>query len=230
MSIMRNTYLGWMILGILVAVASTAFAVESDEERAARVAAFEKEMTGSVMVGYFSVDGDPDAKLSEERYNIEKVQHLGGDLFRFDARIRYGTLDMTVPIPLSVFWAGDTPVITLTDLTIPGMGTFTCRVLIHRGHYSGVWDAGDHAGKMFGIVERDSGEGKDAGAASSGDAVGATDGNWPAFRGTNAVGVVKGADLPVTWDVESGENILFKVPVPGLAHSSPIVRWYRSME
>jgi hypothetical protein len=33
-----------------------------------------------------------------------------------------------VPIPLIVRWAGDTPVITLTDLTIPGVGTFTTRL------------------------------------------------------------------------------------------------------
>ena len=46
--------------------------------------------------------------------------------------------------------------------------------------------------------------------------------NWPQFRGPHAAGV---ADFngPVTWNVEKGENINWRTPVPGLGHSSPIV-------
>ena len=47
--------------------------------------------------------------------------------------------------------------------------------------------------------------------------------NWPAFRGENASGVAAGGRPPVTWNVKSSHNIAWKVPVPGLAHSSPIV-------
>ena len=47
--------------------------------------------------------------------------------------------------------------------------------------------------------------------------------NWPSFRGPSARGVADGFELPVTWDVEKGENIAWKTPIPGLAHSSPIV-------
>jgi outer membrane protein assembly factor BamB len=46
---------------------------------------------------------------------------------------------------------------------------------------------------------------------------------WPSFRGADASGVSDGQNLPVTWSVTSGENIRWKAPVPGLAHSSPIV-------
>jgi outer membrane protein assembly factor BamB len=48
-------------------------------------------------------------------------------------------------------------------------------------------------------------------------------GSWPSFRGARASGVADGQNLPDTWNVESGENILWRVPVPGLAHASPIV-------
>jgi outer membrane protein assembly factor BamB len=48
-------------------------------------------------------------------------------------------------------------------------------------------------------------------------------GNWPSFRGTRAAGIAEGQHLPDTWNVTTGENILWKTPVPGLAHSSPIV-------
>lgn len=47
--------------------------------------------------------------------------------------------------------------------------------------------------------------------------------NWPGFRGTNASGVAGGLNLPLEWDATTGKNILWKTPVPGLAHASPVV-------
>lgn len=47
--------------------------------------------------------------------------------------------------------------------------------------------------------------------------------NWPSFRGAQASGVADGMNPPVTWDAAKGTNILWKTPIPGLAHSSPIV-------
>jgi outer membrane protein assembly factor BamB len=48
-------------------------------------------------------------------------------------------------------------------------------------------------------------------------------GSWPSFRGVLATGVADGQNLPDRWDVVTGENILWRVKVPGLAHSSPVV-------
>lgn len=48
-------------------------------------------------------------------------------------------------------------------------------------------------------------------------------GNWPQFRGPNASGIQTGQPLPVEWDVESGRNIRWSIPVPGLGHASPVV-------
>jgi outer membrane protein assembly factor BamB len=50
-----------------------------------------------------------------------------------------------------------------------------------------------------------------------------TGGNWPSFRGLNATGVADGEDPPVEWDVEKSVNIRWKTPIPGLAHSSPVI-------
>jgi outer membrane protein assembly factor BamB len=47
--------------------------------------------------------------------------------------------------------------------------------------------------------------------------------NWPSFRGLNASGIEEGKTLPSGWDLEKSGNILWKTPVPGLAHSSPII-------
>lgn len=46
---------------------------------------------------------------------------------------------------------------------------------------------------------------------------------WPSFRGQHASGVAFDQNLPSEWNVKSGKNIRFKVPIPGLAHSSPIL-------
>ena len=47
--------------------------------------------------------------------------------------------------------------------------------------------------------------------------------NWPSFRGANAAGVADGKPAPTTWDAAKSTNILWKMPIPGLAHSSPVV-------
>ena len=47
--------------------------------------------------------------------------------------------------------------------------------------------------------------------------------NWPSFRGPKAAGVSDLNPLPTTWDGEKSVNLRWKTPIPGLAHSSPIV-------
>jgi outer membrane protein assembly factor BamB len=48
-------------------------------------------------------------------------------------------------------------------------------------------------------------------------------GSWPSFRGPQASGIAEHQNLPERWDGKTGENILWHTPIPGLAHSSPIV-------
>ena len=48
-------------------------------------------------------------------------------------------------------------------------------------------------------------------------------GAWPSFRGARAEGIADGQGLPERWDPKTGENILWRTPIPGLSHSSPIV-------
>jgi outer membrane protein assembly factor BamB len=46
---------------------------------------------------------------------------------------------------------------------------------------------------------------------------------WPQFRGPFASGVVESTDLPDNWNIETGENIKWKVEIPGLGHSCPTI-------
>ena len=48
-------------------------------------------------------------------------------------------------------------------------------------------------------------------------------GNWPSFRGPAASGVLEKQNLPDHWNGTKGQNILWRTPIPGLSHSSPIV-------
>ena len=48
-------------------------------------------------------------------------------------------------------------------------------------------------------------------------------GAWPTFRGPQASGVAEGQNLPDAWNGKTGENILWRTSIPGLAHSSPVV-------
>src|SRR3712207_6643658 len=47
--------------------------------------------------------------------------------------------------------------------------------------------------------------------------------NWPQFRGPSAAGVAAGRATPTAWDATKSQNVLWKTPIPGLGHSSPVV-------
>lgn len=46
---------------------------------------------------------------------------------------------------------------------------------------------------------------------------------WPSFRGQQASGVMDNSAIPTKWNVEENINLDWKTPIPGLAHSSPII-------
>ena len=114
--------------------------------------AFIDRLTNAALVGTFSVDGQAGAK--PERYEIDSVKKQKGDDWVLTARIKYGEHDLKVPMVVQVYWAGDTPIISLTNLTIPGLGTFTSRVMIHEKRYAGTWQHGEVGGQLWGKVEK----------------------------------------------------------------------------
>lgn len=159
-------------LGAAVGVAAepvdaSAAAVPEAQRRQER---FKALVTDVTLVGRFTIDraadgpaqdGDaaparPQAELAlrEEAYDISGALPLGGDLWAITARIRYGDTDVTVPVPVAVKWAGDTPVITLDTITIPGLGTFSSRVVLDGDRYAGTWQHDAVGGHMFGRIER----------------------------------------------------------------------------
>ena len=123
-------------------------------ERAALEKRFEETMRNVTLIGFFTASDQPKGKLTEERYIIEKVVKDEGDNWIFHARIQYGKNDVPVRLKIPVKWAGDTPVISVTKLGVPLLGTFNARVVIYDGQYAGTWDGAGHGGQLFGRIEK----------------------------------------------------------------------------
>ncbi|MBI3468832.1 MAG: PQQ-binding-like beta-propeller repeat protein [Planctomycetes bacterium] len=47
--------------------------------------------------------------------------------------------------------------------------------------------------------------------------------NWPSWRGPRGDGTSDETNLPTEWNESEGKNLLWKVPLPGLGHASPVV-------
>ena len=123
---------------------------------------FQEMLSGVTLVGHFTITGEEDQDtLRKEKYTIAKVTKLNDDYWFFFARIQYRGRDVTVPLKLEVKWADDTPIITLTDLELPNLGTYTARVIIYRGQYAGTWSGGKYGGHLFGTITKNTPESDD---------------------------------------------------------------------
>lgn len=125
----------------------------SDPAQEDRDRQVEQLLTGVTLVGRSTTTGR-DTLSSEERYVIEGVTRLTGDTWLVRSRFQYSGRDIPIVVPVEINWAGDTPMLGLTDFTIPGMGTFSARVVFFRGGYAGTWFATGHGGQLFGRLER----------------------------------------------------------------------------
>jgi hypothetical protein len=115
--------------------------------------AFQEALNNVTLIGYFT-QGDS-KELTDDKYVIERVTKVKEDTWKFEARIQYNKKDLKVTMPLPVKFAGDTPVISLTNFVVPGFGSFTARVVMYNGAYAGTWGsagANAHGGKLFGKI------------------------------------------------------------------------------
>ena len=115
---------------------------------------FAARLERSTLVGYFTVTGREDRPLRPDRYDLASVAKIGDNLWRFNTRMRHDDVDLTVPIAVPLQWVGDTPMIMMTDTSLPGIGTFTCRVFFYGDRYAGTWQSGTTGGHLFGRIEK----------------------------------------------------------------------------
>jgi hypothetical protein len=114
---------------------------------------FSERMTSVSLVGQFTLGGQGDRPAAEDRYDIENVEKLGDGRWRFNVRMRHGSVDVTLPVSVPLQWLGDTPVIVMRDYAIPTLGTFSALVAFDGDRYAGTWQNGDFGGHMFGRIE-----------------------------------------------------------------------------
>jgi hypothetical protein len=112
---------------------------------------FAERMRNVKLVGSFTVDGREPRPPRGDGYEIESVEKVGPDSWRFNAR--FGSIGTTIPIVVPMRFVGDTPVIMMTDTALPGIGTFTVRLFFYGDRYSGTWQHGAVGGQMSGRIE-----------------------------------------------------------------------------
>ncbi len=136
-------------------IASKADTPPAQPTTAERDELFRKLVTNVRLSGHFTIVGEDLKNLRREEYVITGATKLGnGDFWALTSRIKYGDVDLTVPVPIQVRWAGDTPVIALDRVTIPALGTFSARVVLDDGRYAGTWSHDEKGGHLFGVIER----------------------------------------------------------------------------
>jgi hypothetical protein len=114
---------------------------------------FVEKMHGAALVGRFTIRGREDRAATPDRYDIYSVDKIGEDQWRWNAKI--GESGLTVPVVVRMKFVDDTPIILMTEASIPGMGTFTARVFFHGDMYAGTWEhVGAGGGHMFGRIEK----------------------------------------------------------------------------
>ena len=114
---------------------------------------FQLSLKNAVFVGRWCLTKD--GKMGEsrnERYTINNAQKATDNKWVISARMQWGEKDITVPIPITLLWAGDTPVITLDKLWIPGAGTYSARVMVYDDTYAGTWSGPNYGGLLNGVV------------------------------------------------------------------------------
>ena len=139
--------IGWL-------TAATGRGLEADvASLEARELGFVERMQNVALRGHFTVEGREPRDGLEELYEIAEVTKLDGNRWRFDVRVKYMSVDVTLPVVVPIEWAGDTPMVSITDVALPGLGEgFSARVLFYDERYAGTWDHGEYGGLMYGTI------------------------------------------------------------------------------
>src|SRR5690348_14592130 len=97
-----------------------------------------------------------DGVLGEERagdkYTIVSVVKRDGDNWTVNAKMKYGEKELILPVPVRMKFSGDTAVLSVEDLGMPGGGTYTARLLIFERTYSGTWKDQRGGGMLYGTI------------------------------------------------------------------------------
>lgn len=116
---------------------------------------FSQRLSNTVLTGRFTFDDKMEAVPKPESYEIKNVSDAGGGLWTFLVRIKYGKVDVNLPVTVPVVWADGTPMVSLKNATIPGMGGgFSAHVIFEGNRYAGTWQHNSKGGHLFGTIKK----------------------------------------------------------------------------
>jgi hypothetical protein len=115
---------------------------------------FTERMRDVTMVDSFTVAGREDGATRPDRYDISSVEKVGDNLWRLNTNMQCCGVIGAIPVVIPMRWNSDTPMIMMTDTSLPGLGTFTVRVFFYGDRYAGTWQHGPVGGHMLGRIEK----------------------------------------------------------------------------
>jgi hypothetical protein len=97
-----------------------------------------------------------DGALGDERvgdkYQIASVAKGTGDNWVVNAKLKYREQEFVLPIPVRMKFDADTAILIVDELTIPGGGTYSARLMIYERTYSGTWKGQRGGGMLYGTI------------------------------------------------------------------------------
>lgn len=149
------------LLVLLIAVVPSAACVFADDgdpvdgPTAEQEKEFSEKLSDTTLTGRFTFDDRMNQIPKPERYEIKSVTKAVGNLWTFMVRIKYGKVDATLPVTVPIAWADGTPMVSLKDAMIPGMGGgFSAHVIFEGDRYAGTWQHNSKGGHMFGTIAK----------------------------------------------------------------------------
>jgi hypothetical protein len=139
---------GWLVGRLGIGSAVNPASLTDVEHR------FIERMRDVSLIGSFTVTGREARAPREDRYDISSVEKVGDNLWRFNADMQCCGVNGVIPVVVPMRWTGDTPMIMMTDTSLPGLGTFTVRLFFYGDRYAGTWQHGKVGGQMSGRIEK----------------------------------------------------------------------------
>src|SRR5262245_48718444 len=117
-------------------------------------ARFKALLTNAYLSGRWAPlkDGELGEEKTGDKYNIVSVKKGSGENWTVSAKMKYREQEIVMPIPVQVKFAGDTAIMIVDKLAIPGGGTYSARLLFYERTYSGTWSGGRGGGMLYGVI------------------------------------------------------------------------------
>ena len=108
-------------------------------------------LSGATLSGFLSAEGSPQPRPAS--LQIKRLEKSAGPHdWTFQVALQAAGNTEECPLTADVHWAGSTPVISIHEVNIPGVGTVSAKLLINNWLFAGIWVHNDKRGQVWGEV------------------------------------------------------------------------------